>query len=59
MIFLISRFFSAFTASAMGTFVLAGEKTEAYAKLGTLTVTPQQTAALMGTAAYERRDFDL
>lgn len=48
-----------FTASAMGTFVLAGEKTEAYAKLGTLTVTPQQTAALIGTAAYERRDFDL
>ena len=48
-----------FTASAMGTFVLAGEKTEAYAKLGTVAVTPQQTAALIGTAAYERRDFDL
>lgn len=48
-----------FTASAVGTFVLAGEKTEAYTKLGTLPVTTQQTAALIGTAAYDRRDFDL
>ena len=48
-----------FTADALGTFVLAGEKTAAFTVLGTLPVQAQQTASLIGTASYERRDFEI
>ena len=51
--------FATFTASSMGTFVLAGEKAAALNVLGKIPVQVQQTASLVGTAVYERRDFDI
>lgn len=48
-----------FSASSMGTFVLAGERVAALATLGAVPVQAQQTAALVGTAAYDRRDFEI
>lgn len=51
--------FATFTANSMGTFVLAGEKAVALNVLGKIPVQVQQTASLVGTAVYERRDFDI
>ncbi len=48
-----------FSTTALGTFVLAGEKTAAFTVLGSIPVQAKQTAALVGTASYDRRDFDI
>ena len=53
--------FLIFEASELGTFVLAADEDAAFDVLGTVAAAtqPQQTAALIGTAAYERRDFEI
>jgi len=51
--------FITFDISSMGTFVLAGEETAAFTVLGSLPVQAQQTAALVGTPSYDRRDFEI
>ena len=43
-----------FTASGLGEFIIAGEKTAAFETLGA--IQPKQTAALIGTPAYEKKD---
>ena len=48
-----------FTADALGTFLLAAESTAAFSILGSLPVQSQQTAALVGTYTYERRDDEI
>ena len=48
-----------FTADALGTFLLAAESTAAFSILGSLPVQTQQTAALVGTFAFEKRDDEI
>lgn len=48
-----------FSTSSLGTFVLAGEKTAAFTVLGSIPVQAKQTAALVGTPAYDRRDSEI
>ena len=43
-----------FTANGLGEFIIAGEKTAAFETLGS--IQPKQTAALIGTPAYEKKD---
>ncbi|MBE6567156.1 MAG: hypothetical protein E7657_00680 [Ruminococcaceae bacterium] len=52
--------FLVFGASALGTFILAGDEDAAFEVLGAvLPEQPQQTAALIGTASYEKREFEI
>ncbi len=52
--------FLVFDASALGTFILAGDEDAAFEVLGAvLPEQPQQTAALIGTASYEKREFEI
>ena len=48
-----------FTAGELGTFLLAGEKTAAFAAIGTVPAQAQQTAALVGTYAFERKEDEV
>lgn len=48
-----------FNTVTLGTFVLVGEKTAAFTELGSIPVQVKQTAALVGTPAYDRRDFEI
>lgn len=49
-----------FDSEMLGTFVLVADEDAAFEVLGTiLPEQPQQTAALVGTASYERRDYEI
>lgn len=51
--------FLTFDAESLGTFILVAEEDAAFEAIGAiLPEQPQQTAALVGTASYARRDFE-